>query len=192
MTTAVDVVNRSLQFIGAQTTITNLHDGSPAATAANLIYYQTVYMMMRQLDPDFARRSGVILHPTGAVPPPGWTQEYTYPVDALRIRGLMPATWDQFDPLPVRFNVGATVPQPGVFRKVIWANQADALATYTTDDVLEDEWDNLFAEAVARQLANPLSMALAGRPDFAKEILEQAARYEQMVDIFDESSAKGA
>jgi uncharacterized protein with ATP-grasp and redox domains len=74
--------------------------------------------------------------------------------------------------------------------KIIATDLANALAVYTTSNVTEDQWDSVFLQSVIRQLANPLAMAVAGRPDYARELLEEAARYEQMQEFSDESMAR--
>ena len=75
--------------------------------------------------------------------------------------------------------------------KVIFSNQTQALAVYTSSDLTENDWDAMFTMAVVRQLANPFAMALEGRPDYARELLAQALQYEQMAELDDESSSKG-
>ena len=74
---------------------------------------------------------------------------------------------------------------------MIFTNQQGALGVYTSSNVTEDQWDTLFLQSVARQLANPMSMALEGRPDYARELLAQALQYEQMSELDDESSTGG-
>jgi phage shock protein A len=69
---------------------------------------------------------------------------------------------------------------------VILTNQNAALAVYTTNAMNENQWDSGFAEAVVRRLANPLGMAMAGRPDFARELLEESERYSQLAEAIDE------
>ena len=70
--------------------------------------------------------------------------------------------------------------------KVILTNQVNALAVYTTTLIDETIWDSAFVDAVVRRLANPLAMAVSGRPDFARTILEQAAMMAQTAEMIDE------
>jgi hypothetical protein len=193
MTTSIDIANRALEMIASQQLITTFADPTnPASVAASVLYTPVVQMLLRQMDPDFARRTNVLLlaQPTpNQVPTLAWAFEYVYPADCLRLRQVVPVTWSVFDPQPVRANVGVDIIS-GSPAKVILTNQANALATYTTSLVTENQWDSLFSEAVVRQLANPFSMALSGRPDFAKELLDQAASYEQMAELDDEGMAR--
>jgi hypothetical protein len=188
-TTLVAVVNTALQQIAAQTQITSLTDGSPAANAANTVYAPTVQLMLRELDPDFARFTAALVLSGAATPLPPWAYEYLYPADCLRLRQVQPpaASYDINDPQPIRANVGFDVIS-GTNTKVILTNQLAALATYTTSEVTEAQWDAVFADAVARRLANPLAMALAGRPDFAKEILDTSARVAQTAEMVDDGA----
>jgi hypothetical protein len=193
MTTDIDIANRALEMIASQQLITTFADPTnPASVAASVLYAPVVQMLLRQMDPDFARRTNVplVLQPTpNQVPTLAWAIEYVYPADCLRLRQVAPATWNIFDPQPVRANVGTDV-VVGVPIKIILTNAVGATATYTTSLVTENQWDSLFAEAVVRQLANPFAMALSGRPDFAKELLDQAASYEQMAELDDEGMAR--
>jgi len=189
VSTSAAVVNEALQFIGEQVQIANLGDGTAAANAASVLYAPTVQLMLREIDPDFARFTAqltLISAPAG-VPP--WGFEYQYPATCVRLRQVRPpgaggvgALVDINDPQPIRANVT----YDGGAGKVILCNQLNALAVYTTSAVSEGMWDSAFTDAVVRRLANPLAMALAGRPDFAKTILEQSAMMAQTAEAIDE------
>lgn len=187
--TVASVVNTALELIASQAQITALNDGSPAANAATVIYAPVVQLLLRELDPDFARFTATLALSAAPLPPPPWTYEYLYPANCLRLRQVRPAagSYDVNDPKPIRSNVAFDTIS-AVATKVILTNQVNALAVYTTSDVLEAQWDAVFAEAVSRRLANPLAMALSGRPDFADKVLEQAARVASTVEATDDSS----
>lgn len=182
------VVNAALEQIAAQTQITSLNDGSPAASAASVVYVPTVQLMLRELDPDFARMT-VALAIAAGTPPPPWAVQYTYPADCIRVRNVRPpasgtgALDDPNNPRPIRSNIAF---QDGV--KIIMTNQVNALAVYTTSAVTEIDWDAAFADTVVRRLANPLAMALSGRPDFATQLLQTAAAMASTCENVDESS----
>jgi hypothetical protein len=74
----------------------------------------------------------------------------------------------------VDFDTVATVPQ-----RVILSNQENAIAVYTSSSPAESLWDAAFQDAVVRRLANPLAMAIAGRPDFADHLLASSAQMAQ-------------
>jgi len=197
MTTSADIVNESLELIASQAQITALNDGSVEGNAAAVVYAPTVQLLLRQLDPDFARLPSFELSVTAAasVPSP-WAYEYAYPADCLRLRQLAPpasgpgSLADPFDPVPIRGEVAFDPNGQGANKpaKVILSNQQSALATYTTSLVTEDDWDPAFREAVVRRLANPLAMAIAGRPDFARELLEESERYAGLAELADDSA----
>lgn len=175
-TTNVAVVNTALQLIASQTTITSLADGSPAANYASAIYAPVVQLLMRELDPDFARFTKALTLTAAGTPVPPWQFEYLYPADCLRLRQVRPAvgSYNINDPQPVRSAVAFDL-IGGANTKVILANLSSALAVYTSSTPTEAQWDSAFAEAVSRRLANPLALALSGRPDFAKQVLAEAA-----------------
>lgn len=187
MTTSVDIINHALELVAAQTTITALSDGTPEGNAAGIIYAPTVQMLLRQLDPDFARTTAALTPLSFSLFQ--WPNAYEYPADCMRMRQLSPVAWNPFDPQPLRFSVQCTVEGT---EKFIFATASGLLGIYTTSLVTENQWDSSFEEAVVRQLANPLAMAIAGRPDFAREILDEAMRYEQMAEAGDDSMARGA
>jgi|SRR5579884_17747 len=188
MVTSVSVVNEALELIAAQTTITGLNDGSPAGNAAGVLYAPAVNLLLRQLDPAFARRTAALAPAVGGTIPPPWSAEYLYPADCLRLRQVRPAPANVVanDPQPVRAQVAFDA---GLTAKVVVCNLTSAYAVYTSGMPgvgQENLWDSAFIEAVARRLANPLAMALAGRPDFAKEILEESQAFAQLAELVDE------
>jgi hypothetical protein len=197
MATVQSVVNSALELIASQYRITALNDGSPAANAANVVYAPVVQLMLRELDPDFARYTATLTLSAAPTPIPPWAYEYLYPDSCVRLRQVRPprsgtgSLADQNNPYPVRSNVAFDIiGSPPVNTKVILTNQVNALAVYTTSLIIEAQWDSVFADAVSRRLANPLAMALSGRPDFAREILEEAARVASTAETVDESSVR--
>lgn len=191
MSSSSQVVNTALEYIAAQTQISSLADGTPAANAAAVVYVPTVQLMLRELDPDFARYTATLILAGASSPVPPWAFEYAYPTDCVRLRQVRPPSggYNVNDPQPIKstvaFDMIGIVP-----RKVILTNQANALAVYTTSNVTEAQWDAVFADAVARRLANPLAMALSGRPDFAREILEESARVAMTAEQVDDSAMR--
>lgn len=191
--TSTIVTNEALQQVASQYQISSLTDGSPQAIAASVVYNPTVQLMLRELDPDFARFTAVLglsAAPTPVVP---WAYEYIYPLDCCRLRQVRPpgsgtgSLSDPNDPYPVKANVAFSI-IAGVNTKVVLTNQQNALAVYTSSSVVEAQWDSAFTDAVVRRLANPLAMALSGRPDFAKTILEQSVAMAATCEVIDESS----
>lgn len=189
MTSQVSVVNTALEFIAAQTQITSISDGSPAASAASVIYNPIVQLLLRQLNPDFARTTKMLSLSGAGTPMPPWAYEYLYPSDCVWLRQVRPAvgSYNVNDPQPVRSAVAFDVIS-AVNTKVILANLISAQAVYTSSTPTEAQWDSSFAEAVSRRLANPLAMALSGRPDFAREILQEAEAMASEAETSDDGS----
>lgn len=189
--TAPQVVNSALEQVAAQTRIASLTDNSPEARAANVVYAPTVQLMLRELDPDFARFTAALTLAGAPTPVPPWAYEYLYPADCVRLRQVRPprngagSLADPNDPQPIRANVAFDI-IAAENTKVILSNQQNALAVYTTSRVSEAQWDSVFTDAVIRRLANPLAMALSGRPDFAEKILMQSAQMAATAEAVDE------
>lgn len=188
MPTAAGIVNAALQFTAAQapavTGISPTFDSSVAGQAAQVIYLPTVQMLIRAMEPRFAwtvhnlvAQSNPTLIGNSAVPFAG---ELTYPADCLVLKELAPvqsSIVDINDPDSIRAMVAYDPLVTGGPAKVILCDPAAAVAVYYSSSVTEAQFDPSFVEALIRHLANPLGMAVAGRPDFAKELLEQAERY---------------
>lgn len=194
--TPVSVVNGALQHTGQQVRVFDINQttgpGAAAAAAALVIYAPTVQLLLREIDPDFARYTAPLAIAVAPPSYPPWAFEYLWPASCLRLRQVRPpgsgtgSLTDPNDPQPIRANVAFDVIS-GVSTKVILSNQQNALAVYTSSTPSEAQWDSVFQDAVIRRLANPLSMALAGRPDFAKTILEQSAQMAQTAMAVDDS-----
>ena len=94
--TSASVTNEALQFIGSQEQIASLADGSPAANAAAAIYTPTVTLLLREIDPEFARYTTALTLSDAPTPIPPWAYEYQYPVDCLRAVQIIPANQTGF------------------------------------------------------------------------------------------------
>lgn len=171
--TAADAVNDALLLISGYNDAPPVtgdpptFDGSVVGIAAGQLYPEIVNMVGKEFGWDFSRNS-VALTLTINPPPTGWALEYFYPLDGLEIRQvtMSPAAFaqtDPFNPLPQRWTVG-NAKVAGVPTKVIWCNTVNAEAIYTNQPP-EGLWDALFYDAVVRQLASGLAMALEGRPN---------------------------
>ncbi len=172
--TSTSVVNQALQLIGnnqpAVTGVAPTFDNSPAGIAASSLYALTVATVGRQFGWDFARTSFALVL-SGNVAPFPWAFEYLYPSNGIQVWQLIPSTLaDANNPLPVNWSVGNTQVN-GVQKKVVWSNQANAVAVYNNSPT-EATWDPIFQQAVVRLLASGLAMALAGKPDVATTMLD--------------------
>lgn len=175
------VVNRAIQLISDdQPPVTGnapTFDSSPAGVAAALLYTSVVQTVGRQFGWDFARNMATLAL-SGGTPPPNWKYEYVYPANGLEIRQLVPLTIpDLNNPAPVNWAVASNT-IAGVPTKVIWSNLQNALGVISGQPP-EGLWDAGFTEAVVRLLASELAMAVAGRPETSKGLLESAGEFER-------------
>lgn len=187
MASGADIVNQSLALGDNQAFVTgvfpNFTDGTPenvVGQAANKLYAIARDVLLSQVNPEFARVTAAATEPASLVTPiVPWTYEYTYPADGIRLRQIRPPSSgagslsDPNDPLPIRGAV-AYDPTADIATKVVLTNQQNALLVYTANSIAESLWDSDFVDAMSRRLGNPLTMALAGRPDFARELLAEA------------------
>lgn len=174
-TTPASITNQALQQIAGQTGVTGtppLFDGTTAGLAAGILYTPTVNLLLRELDPEFARTVATLAVIAPTIPAP-WTNAYRYPTDCQRIRQVWPATYNTLDPQPILWSEQDAL-LTGVHTRTIFTNFAAAQITYTTSNVTEDEWDPIYQEAVVRLLASELVIAIGGRPDLSKEKLGES------------------
>lgn len=174
MTTATDVCNRALAEAIAQYTLSGTNpafDASAAAKACGLLYDPAWQMLLREQDTEFSRFTGTLV--AGGIATYPWSNAYLYPSDCLKIRTVVPATWDPNDPQAIRWSeqnqIISTVPT-----RIILTNVPSAKLVYTTSNVTPDVWDFSFQEAVVRFLASQLALAVAGRPDLSRALLGQS------------------
>lgn len=171
MTAEIDIINRSLTEIAARQPITGApptYDNSPAALAAVQLYQPAVETLLRQQDWEFSRVVAALVVQVGT-PPLGWGFQYTYPEPCIRVRQIVPETFDPTDPQPVVWDVGFAGGE-----RVVWTNEVGAQIVYTTNAITEDDWDSVFTEQMVRYLGSMLAMPVGGRPDFSREMLGQA------------------
>ena len=179
--TPLGVVNEAIYLLGDdQPLVTGTYptfDNSPAGLAAQQLYGPAVNTVARQFGWDFERNI-VALALSGNPAPLGWSYEYLYPTMGIEIWQLMPPVIaDANNPLPQNWSVGnntvAAVPT-----KVIWSNLSGAMAVYANQPGVPT-WDPLFRESVVRLLASEFAVALAGKSDTAKDLLESSGGFGQ-------------
>lgn len=177
MTTDVDISNRALAQIGTHSQIVSMTDGSEEARYAALLYLPLKNFLLREGDYDFSITSNFLatLSTTGSP----WTFSYAYPAAAIRIRSLVPADYDEFNPLPIEYNIATAT---GV--KFILTKVAASKVVYTYSPP-EDVWDSLFAEAFTRLLASALAFSLENRIEASKEKLTEALNFAGIANMRD-------
>ena len=184
-TTSTFIANRAAAQIAGEAQVAgtwpNFTGAGNVSTYCNILYAGVVNMVARQQDYECFRFVAPLV-PTGQTPLAPWSQEFVYPSDCLKVRQVTPQTWDKNDPQPVEWSVEEHPNAQGAQQKVIGTNVANAQLVYTTSypNVTEAQWDSLFQEAVVRVLASELAMAIGGRPDFEKVLLEQGGQLIQV------------
>ena len=176
MPTDTDICNRALAECVARYTLTGTlpnFDQSTAAKACALLYTPVWQMLLRDQDTEFSRQTANLATAGAATYP--WSNAYAYPLDCLKIRSVVPATWNQNDPQAIRWSeqnqsISSTP------TRIILTNVPAAVLVYTTSNLTPDVWDSTFQEAVVRFLASQLALTLSGRPDLAKGLLGQAGQ----------------
>lgn len=175
-TTAASIVNQSLQQIGAQAQYVSGAIGTWSVTtagqAAATLYQPTVNLLLREMDPEFARTVAT-LAASAATPAFPFTNAYTYPTDCQRIRQVWPSTYNTLDPQPSLWSEQDAI-VAAVHTRVIFTSFGSAMLTYTTSNVTEDEFDPIYQEVLVRLLASELVIAIGGRPDLSKEKLGES------------------
>lgn len=190
-----DVVNAALGRIGHAHRIADLFEGSQAAQTALDIYAQTRDELLRSQDWDFSQRevSMQMLKqaPVGGYgpwapwdptqnPSPGWSYEYSYPDDCLRVRGVQPQPGFviDFDPQPYIWKVeNDNNYTPPV--RVILCQIPQAILTYVGQITDPLTWNALFAESMISALAKRLAPVLAQ--------MDQARIEDEKIEASDEA-----
>lgn len=178
ISTPADLANNSLTRLGFKLTVGSLLDGSDHANTILQVYAQTRDEVLRNFDYDFAQRTVALTllkqAPAGGYfppnawnpttyPPIGWTYEYAFPDDAIKIRTVkqQPAFLMNAAPLPWPFSeYNDTNISPA--QRTIVTNVPDAIAVYTGRVTDPTEWDVSFAEAFAAALARRVAAGLVG------------------------------
>jgi hypothetical protein len=183
-TSSQDIANQAIMMFGNDTPPVSGQapnfDDSTAGKALQKLYAPCVQTVAKQFGWDFARNN-VTLALSGNAPPVYWSYEYLYPsmgVEVLQV--LPPVIADPNDPLPINWSVGNS-PVSNAQTRVIWSNQAGALAVINNAPS-EATWDALFREAVVRLLASELADAIAGKPDTAERLLQSGAAFESIAE----------
>lgn len=186
--TSTSVVNEAIMLMGGnQPPVTGAapnFDSSAAGKAAALLYAPVVAAITRQAPWDFARTEAA-LTATGNAPPAQFSHEYAYPANCDQvIQVSASAIADPNNPLPVNWSVGNAI-VGGNPTKVVWTNLAGAVCFFSSSAPLENIWDALFHQGVVRLLSSAMSMAIAGKPDVAMTMIEQASTFTQIGETRD-------
>lgn len=173
-----DLANVALVRMGYKSLVGSLYDGSNAATKLLNLYAQTRDQALRDFDYDFAERTVALTllkqaPPNGYFPPTVWdpatyppvgfTFEYAFPDDALKIRNVkqQPQFLFNADPQPNAFQI-ANDNSYTPAKRVVLCQVPYAIAVYTGQVTDPATWDVAFTDYLADKLARHLAPGLVG------------------------------
>lgn len=178
MPTQLDVAREALAQIGTRSKIVSLTDGSAEAQYVNLLYGPIRDFLLREGDYDFSMvDAALVAGGVSGIPP--WSFSYVYPVDAIRLRQLVPSDFDAFDPRPIEWSVLSTGGARHIMTRVL------ASKAIYTKAVAEDLWDAMFEQSFVRMLAAALAFALENRIEASKQKMEEAMSFAGIANLRD-------
>ena len=169
-----DVINAALRSAGYPRSIAEIYEGSRASKVAVEVYGPARDWLLQSQDWDFALRDAGLTATVGGTLRLGFGFEYNYPADALRIRqvhGVVPSPNN--DPQPIRW-ITANDNSLNPPAKVIYTNQAAALASYIGQITDPGTWNPGFTQAFVALLARVFAFALVGDIQVSKARAELA------------------
>ena len=152
-----DVINAALREAGYPRPIAEIYEGTRASRVAVEVYGTARDFLLQQQDWDFALKQAALAALSGGTGILGFTQIYTYPADALRIRsvcGAIPSPNN--DPQPVRWITGSDANGS----KAIYTSQASALVIYIAQITDPAKWNAGFTRAFIGILSRIFAFAL--------------------------------
>lgn len=179
MPTQMDVAKAALAQTGTRSTITSFNDGSEEGLYLGILYGPLRDFLLAEGDYDFSLVAANTVPVTTPAGP--WTGAYQYPTDALRIRQMVPSSFDVMDPRPVEW----TISGQGGAGRVILTRVGMSRVIYTRA-VGEGLWEPLFTEAFTRLLSSALLYALRNNVAPSKEKLSEAMSFAGIASLRDE------
>jgi hypothetical protein len=156
-----------------------MDDQTPEGVTANLIYQDQVATLLRTNDWDFARKEAPLVATANTAPFP-WQAEYLYPADGIQVRSLYPSpgSLSPFIAQPIRWAEGSNIVS-SVANRVLWCSLATPVSCVYTWNAIgaEDTWDSSFVEAVICKLGAVFCLAIAGRIDTHRELMDEAEQW---------------
>jgi hypothetical protein len=166
MVDQLEIAKEALAQIGTRSKITSLTDGSAEAQYVGLLYAPIRDFLLTEGDYDWSMLFAPLTASTGGSFP--WAFAYNYPVGALRIRQLIPLSYDPLDPRPVEWTVSGIGGE-----RTILASEEMVEAVYVAPAV-ETLWDSIFRQSFVRMLSSALAFALENRIEASKVKLDEA------------------
>lgn len=180
--TVLNLCNRALLSVGAQSQISSLNEGSSQANAASTLYTPTFEQLARSAPWNCLRKQATLTlyaaadgtpeNPDGddPLPPVPWLYSYLLPADCLQVRFLVPSLPSTSGSVPI-FSVDTSAPvwlphqgqipyavayetdSTGNPMNVVLTNQSQAIAVYTVNQPNPQLWDSLLQGAMVASLA---------------------------------------
>lgn len=168
MASEVEICNLALALIGVSQSIASRSEGSSESRACDRWFDACRDQLLRGYDWPFAGRY-VTLGLVGTDPTTDWGYSYRYPSDALKVRRIVGST--RTDPTRFPFRIGSDSTA-----RLIYTDQADAVAEYTVAITDPELFDALFTDALVGRLGARIAPSLSRSE---KDIL-RAQQYEQI------------
>ena len=151
----VSVANMALSLIGARSRISSFDENSAEAEQMRLWYEVSRAQVLQAYDWPFARRR--IALPLSAIDPPDqWGFRYDRLTDMIQMRYIWNPGGEDLDALPFDQE------QDDNGNLTIVTNVENAVAIYTAYDENIQNFNPLFAEALAAYLASKIAFSLTG------------------------------
>lgn len=184
-----DLLNQALLQIGWQgKPIADIYEGSKQSRAGLEIYGETRDEVLAQRDWPFALRE-VALAASGQIPPSPWANEFTYPSDCLRVRGVRPGPLvptgtpaREFDPQPVLWRPWNDN-RPTTPIRAILCDLSVAVLIYTGRVTSPVTWEPEYTRTLVDRLAMKLAFKLAGNENLVKARIGLAQMPEAATDL---------
>ena len=171
----VIICNRALDRVPEQN-ITTLTFASPAARACNRWYKPTVRKLLEMHDWGLAQKRETLAE-SATNAHPGYLYCYEEPDDIAFLVAVE-------HPLDARGQgFSSVVRNVQRFERMgnkIYSNVANAVAVYTSLDVTEDQFNEVFVTAIEKHLAPKLAFILTKKKDLEKELESEANAFTNM------------
>lgn len=163
-TSVEDLVNQSLQLLGAKRRIGDIYEGSDPARVALELYGQTRDELLQAGDWPFAMQQGALTLVTSVPPPSPWQFEYQYPSSCLRVRYIKPGPAfsgsRSLDPQPVLYSVWNDTRQSPPIRAIL-CDLAGAVLVSTGQIIDMTTWEPEFTRSFVARLSAKMAPRLA-------------------------------
>lgn len=169
MASVIEICNRALSNIGNSRSINSLQEQSKEAGACSLHYEASRDATLADFEWNFAT-TRLALADTGN-PPPDWQYAYSYPVDCLRIIGIMvPGVRNPTAAQRIPYETGSDASGTG---RLIYTDQESAWLKYVQRITDVNMFDAIFMEALSWRLAAAINMQLTGDANLGNDALQK-------------------